>query len=106
VLGEASTLMQSLIQALEQSWENGSPVAGRTFQERECLASVAPRRIKSFTRRAVPLNDHRRQIVDLAKGLASQFERNPKLVGPLIKDYEYIAERMLDVYSTRAQDNA
>jgi hypothetical protein len=98
--------MQSLIQALEQAWENGSPVAGRTFQERERLASVAIRRIKSFARRAIPLNDRRRQIVDLAKGLASQFERNPKLVGPLIKDYEYIAERMLEMYSTRAQDNA
>jgi hypothetical protein len=67
------------------------------------LASIALRRIKSFTRRVVPLNDRRRRVVDLAKGLASQFERNPELVGPLIKDYEYIAERMLDVYSNRAQ---
>jgi len=106
VSGEASTLMQSLIQALEQAWENGSPVAGSTFQVRERMASVALRRIKSFTRRGVPLNDRRRQIVDLAKGLASQFERYPKLVGRLIIDYEYIAERMLEVYSTHTQDNA
>lgn len=106
MLGEASTLTQSLIQALEQAWENGSPVAGRTIQERERLASIALRRIKSFTRRAIPLNDRRRQVGDLAKGLASQFERNPELVGPLIKDYEYIAERMLEVYSTHAKDYA
>jgi hypothetical protein len=105
VLGEEATLTQSLIQALEQAWEDGSPVAGRTIQERERMASVAIRRIKSVTRRAIPLNDRRRQVVDLAKGLANQFERNPELVGPLIKDYEYIAERMLEVFSTHAQDN-
>jgi len=105
---QRSELTGLLIQALERAWNDGSPVVGDSAEKRERQASIALRRIKSFDRRGVPADDRRRQIVDLAKGLAAQFASKPKpnLVGPLIKDYEHVAEKLLEVYSRRAGDSA
>jgi hypothetical protein len=51
--------------------------------------------MRSFHRRGVPINDRPRCVRDLAKGLASRFEIEPRLVGPLIKDYEFVAIGLL-----------
>ena len=92
------TLDQQLAQVLEAAWNQGSPVAGSTLAQRVEIAAAAVRRIQSFSRREVPDSDHSRQVVDLAMGLAAQFESNPQLVGPLIKDYQHISGLLLERY--------
>ena len=39
--------------------------------------------------------EFKRKVADLAKGFSERFERDCRLVGPLIKDYEYVAEHLL-----------
>jgi hypothetical protein len=46
----------------------------------------------------VPIDDRARLIRDLAKGLADAFEADPRLAGPLIEDYRFIAGELLDAY--------
>jgi hypothetical protein len=94
----ATSLDQAFAQALEAAWQDGSPVAGSEPRRRTEIAGAAIRRIRSFSRRGVPNGDHARQVVDLAKGLAAQFEFEPKRVGPLIKDYQYVAGILLERY--------
>jgi hypothetical protein len=94
----ASTLELALIQVLEAAWNDGSPVAGSTLENRAKVAATAIRRINSFSRRGVPEGNHPRQVADLAKGLVAQLEARPHLVGPLIKDYEHVAGLLLNSY--------
>lgn len=92
-----STLDLALIQVLEAAWNEGSPVAGSTPEQRAKVAALAIRRIDSFARREVP-EDRSRQVADLAKGLVAQLEAKPDLVGPLAKDYEHVAGLLLSSY--------
>ena len=55
-------------------------------------AQVALRRWQRFDRRSrvkQPTFDHR--VEDLAKGLRDAFESDPRLVGPLMEDYRFLA---------------
>ena len=94
----AVTVEAALVRALEHAWEGGSPVAGSTPDVRESIATVAVRRIRSFSRRGVAQNDAAR-AGDLARGLVAKFERNPGLVGPLIRDYRRLADTLLRAYA-------
>jgi hypothetical protein len=64
------------------------------------MAVVAVRRIRSFRRRKVPIEDRAHCIRDLAKGLVARYEAEPKLVGRLMTDYEFVANGLLDAYQT------
>ncbi len=85
---------------MESLYQSGSPVAGATPSQRERIASLALRRIESFHRRGVAEADQDHQVVDLAKGLANQLERQPELIGPLIVDYRHVAAALLKVYKS------
>jgi len=43
------------------------------------------------TRRGIDQPDHTARVCDLANAFVGQFESDPKSVGPLIRDYEYLA---------------
>ena len=86
----------NLVRVLEEAWQAGSPIAGRSDKERGEMARVAARRINSFPRRKVSAQDRAHQVRDLARGLVAKFEKNPELVGRLIQDYRHLAELLLD----------
>ena len=86
-----------VVAAIAQVWEEGCPVA----QHAEQLAPVAIRRWNSSERRGVKATDVDARIRDLAKGLAAHFEPDPKLVGPLMRDYELVAKRVAAVLQLR-----
>jgi len=90
--------LTAFVAALTRAFHEGSPVVGKSTKRRHKLAAVALRRIKSFERRGVSTNDRARCIRDLARGLADQFEAKPSLVGPLIEDYRFVANGLLDAY--------
>jgi hypothetical protein len=79
--------------AIEAAWKEGCPVAGSATK----MAPLTIRRWRSSARRDVEQADHRARIRDLAKGLVAHFEADPTLVGPLITDYEFVAERIAAV---------
>jgi hypothetical protein len=90
--------LTAFVAALTRAFDEGSSVVGQSTKHRHKLAAVALRRIKSFERRGVSINDRARCIRDLARGLADQFEANPSLVGPLIENYRMVANELLDAY--------
>ncbi|MEM9345629.1 MAG: hypothetical protein AAGB26_03315 [Planctomycetota bacterium] len=77
-------------QAIAAAWEEGSPVA----QHAEEMARIAIRRWSSSARRGIDQMDKDARIRDLTKGFVEQFEDDPKLIGPLIRDYEYVASKV------------
>lgn len=89
-------LKQRFTQVLEAAWNDGSPVAGGTREQRAEIAAAAIRRIKSFPRRGVQEDDNVGQVVDLAKGLIAVCESKPSVVGPLTRDYEHLAGLLLN----------
>ncbi|GAB2922457.1 hypothetical protein GCM10027280_07100 [Micromonospora polyrhachis] len=78
--------------ALADLWSQGCPVAGPNGRER--LVDVGLRRWHSFHRRhsRVRPPTHEARIRDLVRGLVEAVEPEPRLVGPLVKDYECVAE--------------
>ena len=46
--------------------------------------------------RHVDSADTAARVRDLAKGLIAAFERDPKIVGPLMRDYEWLAALIVD----------
>ncbi len=89
-------VLRRVTDAVEACWNEGSPVAGQCAEDWQRTAEIAIRRINSFARREVPAGNHQAQVNDLALGLIQAFEDQPKLVGPLLIDYEYVAEKVLD----------
>jgi hypothetical protein len=87
-----------LVTALTRAFNDGSPVAGQSIERRREIAVIALRRIRSFRRRGVPIEDQLCCIRDLARGLVHYLEAEPNLVGPLTKDYQFVASRLLDAY--------
>lgn len=89
-------LLQKAVAAVEACWNEGSPVAGQTTEEWERTAQVILRRIRSMDRRNFYHDDFSKQLRYIAEGMVQEFERDPNLVGPLIVDYMYVAERVLN----------
>jgi hypothetical protein len=57
------------------------------------MAQMAFRRWRSFSRRSrIRKASRADRIRDLARGLVEAFEPDPRLVGPLMRDYECVAE--------------
>ncbi|SCE69833.1 hypothetical protein GA0074695_0400 [Micromonospora viridifaciens] len=81
-----------VLAALADLWDQGCPIASP--DDRERLVDVGLRRWHSFHRRhprmRQPSQDAR--IRDLVRGLVEAVEAEPRLVGPLLKDYECVAE--------------
>jgi hypothetical protein len=75
-------------------------VVGESVKLRREIAVTALRRIRSFHRRGVVIDDRPHCIRDLAKGLANYLEAEPNLIGPLTKDYQVVAGELLDAYQT------
>ena len=91
-------VLTALVAALTRAFDDGSPVSGQSLERRRDIALAALRRIRSFRRRRVPNDDRSSCIRDLAKGLVDYLEATPDLVGPLMKDYQFVANRLLDAY--------
>lgn len=89
-------VLRRVTDAVEDCWNEGSPVAGRRAEEWQRTAEIAIRRISSFARRDVPIGNRQAQINDITNGLIQAFEDQPRLVGPLKIDYEYVAQQALD----------
>jgi hypothetical protein len=81
--------------AIADLWEQGCPVAGPG--ERERLVNVGLRRVRSFHRRHPRIRrpSHEDKVRDLVRGLIEAFELEPRLVGPLAKDYECVARAIV-----------
>src|SRR5262245_24373648 len=81
--------------AVRAAWDAGCPVA--TAPEEK--AHVAIRRWRTSQRRGISQDDMPARIRDMAMGFVDQFEKDRKLVGPLIVDYEYLAGEIAKVLS-------
>jgi hypothetical protein len=82
--------LATVIAAVDAARVAGCPVIYDPNRVEE-TARVAIRRWRSSARRGIDQADHAARIRDLAKGLVEQFESDPKMVGPLFRDYEYLA---------------
>jgi hypothetical protein len=80
-------ILAALVAALTRAFDDGSPVAGQSLERRRGIAVAALRRIRSFPRRSVSIDDRPHCVDDLAKGLSDYVEAESNLVGPLMKDY-------------------
>ncbi|GAB7000949.1 hypothetical protein JQ559_08515 [Bradyrhizobium viridifuturi] len=89
-------VLSALVAALTRAYDGGSSVAGQSLEQRRRIAVAALRRIRSFERRSVSFDD---RVQDLAKALADYLEAKPDLVGPLMKDYQFVAGGLLDSYT-------
>jgi hypothetical protein len=63
------------------------------------IAEIARRRWASQARRLRPGADHDRRVEDLAKGLVAAFEPDPRLIGPEIADYRFVARLLAAVFA-------
>lgn len=86
---------------MAEAWEKGCPVAGQDQDAFEETADIAIRRWDSFERRHRKRLGYPGRLEDLAKGLRDRFERDPKLTGPLMEDYRWLASRIAEVLSAR-----
>ena len=80
-----------VLAAIDAAWEAGCPIAGSDPARRTAIARRAVRRWNSASRRGVTAD---RRIADLSRGLIAAFETTPELLGPLARDYEYLATRI------------
>lgn len=83
-----------VVAAIATAWDEGCPVAGQDLDQQTEQANVAVRRWRSASRRHPRKLTPQVQVEDLAKGLLDAFEADPKLVGPLIEDYRFLAARI------------
>ena len=79
------------LRAVEAAWAVGCPVAGGDSTDQAAIARRAVRRWNSALRRGIAADE---RIADLARGLIDGFEARPELVGPLARDYEYLAAQI------------
>ncbi|WP_439427975.1 hypothetical protein [Micromonospora sp. LA-10] len=80
---------EAILRGLAALQADGCPIAA----DPECherLADVGLRRWHSVARRGRRLGPDDR-FRDLVRGLVAAFEPDPKLVGPLVRDYECVA---------------
>ena len=79
-----------VVATIDEAWNSGCPIAGHAG----VLAPVAVRRWQSFHRRLGDKPDFDAKVQDLAKGIIAAQESDPSLIGPLKKDYLFLAERI------------
>ena len=85
-------LEEKLILVIVKAREEGCPISFESSN----IAEYAIRRWMSAPRRIKKMNIENR-IDDLTKGLISKFEKSPGLVGPLKRDYIWLAKRLAEV---------
>lgn len=94
-------VIRDVTAAIEAAWEAGCPVAGSDPTIRAKIATRAIRRWRSASRRSVSPD---RRVEDLAAGLIAAFEPEIRLVGPLARDYEYLATAIAKALRGRQGD--
>lgn len=92
------------VAAVAAAWESGCPVADWRPAGQAAIADVCLRRYGSLARRGVGAEDRAGKIRDLARGLVEASGQERALVGPLIRDYEWLAEQVLTAITTQAPD--
>ncbi|MFZ2503886.1 MAG: hypothetical protein WAW88_14580 [Nocardioides sp.] len=86
--------------ALLELCRSGSPVVREDGVDE--ILEVARRRWQSFKRRkGKRTSDLGARTEDLAKGLRDHFEASPRLIGPLMEDYRYLAGVLAAEFSQR-----
>ena len=91
------------VAAVAAAWESGCPVADWRPEGQTAIADICLRRYGSLLRRGVAGDDRERQVRDLARGLVEASGQDRKLVGPLIRDYEWLADQVLAAIVGEAQ---
>ena len=97
----ADEVSHAVFAAVGAAWEAGCPVAGSDPTRRAEIARRAIRRWGSAPRRGV---SPAQRVGDLAKGLIAAFEPEARLVGPLARDYAYLAAVIAGVLSGQKDD--
>ena len=92
------------VAAVAAAWESGCPVAGSRPEWQAAVADVCLRRYGSLARRGVGAGDRLAQVRDLARGLVEASGQDRGLVGPLIRDYEWLAEQVLAAITAEAPE--
>jgi hypothetical protein len=90
-MGAESIRLDLVRAAIRAAWENGCPVANV-----DALAPLALRRWCSSEFRGVDRYDRDARVRDLASGLIEALEPAPRRVGPLRRDYEWLAGQIAD----------
>ncbi|WP_171470653.1 hypothetical protein [Frigoriglobus tundricola] len=98
------TVRRRAVAAVAAAWESGCPVAGWRPADQAAIADVCLRRYGSLGRRRVGASDRAGQVRDLARGLVEASGQDRGLVGPLIRDYEWLAERVLSAITDQAPE--
>jgi hypothetical protein len=88
---DAETL-SAVTAAVRAAWEAGCPIAPSSAAGQRYTARITIRRWRSSARRGVDQSDRAARVRDLAKGLVDQTGTEPKSLGPLIRDFEYLAD--------------
>lgn len=97
---EDTDLHERLMTVVAQAEEEGCPVVSPHLSSQQRIVETALRRWRTYTRR----QKRRRtppaeRVEDLAKGLRDASERDPRLVGPLMEDYRYLARQLAVVFA-------
>ena|GEM_PF-2208566 len=92
------------VAAVAAAWECGCPVADWRPKGQAAVADVCLRRYGSLARRGVGASDRAAQVRDLVRGLVEASGQDRGLVGPLIRDYEWLAEQVLAAITAEAPD--
>jgi hypothetical protein len=88
----APETLAAVTAAVQQARRAGCPVASTDPSCAEEIARVVIRRWRSSGRRGVDPSDHAARLRDLVKGFVEQFEPDPKMVGGMIREWEFLAE--------------
>lgn len=93
---DISLLISSLAAEILKSSEQGCPVAPSDKEQATQMAKFAMRRRRNQQRRKL---SHSRCATDLSKALARDLHKNDmKLVGPLMRDYEWLSEKLMQIF--------
>lgn len=92
------------VAAVAAAWESGCPVTDWRPEGQAAIAEVCLWRYGSLARRGVGAGDRAAQVRDLSRGLVEAAGQDRGLVGPFIRDYEWLAERVLAAIAAEAPE--